>query len=78
MNDELIKQIVTILKDNEEHLSDGYGYYCGSGHVDDILEGIAEQIVSLLTKRPADVAYWRCKNCGHKNMIGSAECELCG
>jgi hypothetical protein len=42
--EEVTQKIVLILKANEENLSDGYGYYCGAGRVNEVLQGIAAEI----------------------------------
>ena len=46
-----IKQIINVLKNFEENLSDGYGYYCGNtvGSEDIMLNAIALDILVILT-----------------------------
>ena len=46
-----IKQIINVLKNFEENLSDGYGYYCGHsvGSEDIMLNAIALDILVILT-----------------------------
>lgn len=50
----IVSKIVEILQENEESLSDGYEHYCGEGHVEETLKGIAEEIARLLEEYAAE------------------------
>ena len=68
----IIPRIVEILKANEEALSDGYGYYYGTNRVDEVLEGIAREIASLLTQREPDA----CPECGEEYSGACGSCAV--
>lgn len=47
---EQINAVVRILKNHEGCLSDGYKYYCGEDHVEEILKELATSIIEKLNE----------------------------
>ncbi len=75
-----IKQIINVLKNFEDNLSDGYGHYCGYkfGGEEQMLNAVAKDILAVLT-----MVITSCPCCGsglsimitHHENIDNAECK---